>query len=68
MRVCVRSSDKLRLCFQPTYEELKPALAPEAPYAPDAEGFRRHLALIKHCVEKELIVQAVILGRERLVS
>ncbi|WP_353733672.1 TM1812 family CRISPR-associated protein [Syntrophothermus sp.] len=43
-------------------------MAPEALYVPDAGRFRRHLALIKYCVEKELINQAVLLGREWLVS
>ncbi|MEW5762650.1 MAG: TIGR02221 family CRISPR-associated protein [Bacillota bacterium] len=34
----------------------------------DEEGLRRQLSLIKHYVEKDLIVQAVLLGREWLVN
>lgn len=34
----------------------------------DEEGLRRQLSLIQHYVEKDLIVQAVLLGREWLVN
>lgn len=34
----------------------------------DVEGLRRQLALINHYVEKDLIVQAVLMGREWLVN
>ncbi len=44
------------------------ALAMEAPHALDAEVLRRQLALIKHYIEKDLIVQAVLLEREWLVN
>lgn len=48
-------------------DELWPLAADDA-RALDEEGLRRQLSLIKHYVEKELIVQAVLLGREWLVN
>ncbi|MBE3582166.1 MAG: TIGR02221 family CRISPR-associated protein [Thermoanaerobacteraceae bacterium] len=48
-------------------EELSPLATGDA-RALDEEGLRRQLSLIKHYVEKDLIVQAVLLGREWLVN
>lgn len=48
-------------------DELSPLATGDA-WALDQEGLRRQLSLIKHYVEKDLIVQAVLLGREWLVN
>jgi CRISPR-associated DxTHG motif protein len=43
-------------------------MATDAPKRLDAECMRRQLALIDHYVSKDLVVQAVLLGREWLVN
>jgi hypothetical protein len=48
-------------------DELR-SLAADDARALDVEGLRRHLALIEHYVKKDLIVHAVLLGREWLVN
>lgn len=48
-------------------DELSPLATGDA-RALDEEGLRRQLSLIKHYVQKDLIVQAVLLGREWLVN
>jgi CRISPR-associated DxTHG motif protein len=49
-------------------KELQPLAADGDVCTLDEEALRRQLALIKHYVEKDLIVQAVLLGREWLVN